>query len=154
MKATLILVCGLPGAGKTTLAKELADERSAIRFSPDEWMEDLGISLFDKKVRAGLEKRFWKLSQELLSNGQSVALEYGFWGHAEREEMRKGARQLNVAVELYYLDVPLNELRQRLERRGMEGDNVIKDQLEDFAKQFQTPDEAELELYDNHKSAS
>lgn len=150
MRAMLILICGLPGAGKTTLAKKLAQERSAIRFCPDEWMEDLDITLFDKKVRASLEERFWKLSQELLGHGQSVILEYGFWGHSEREEKRLAARELGIAVELHYLAVPLDELRRRLDGRGMEGDDTIKDQLEQFAKMLQAPDEAELKLYDNH----
>lgn len=39
----LILVCGLPGAGKTTLARRLADEVPAVRLSGDEWMVALGI---------------------------------------------------------------------------------------------------------------
>jgi predicted kinase len=40
--ARLILICGLPGSGKTTLAKELEPGVPAIRLSPDEWKHDLG----------------------------------------------------------------------------------------------------------------
>ena len=36
--ATLVLIVGLPGAGKTTQAKELAAQHHAIRLTPDEWM--------------------------------------------------------------------------------------------------------------------
>jgi pimeloyl-ACP methyl ester carboxylesterase len=36
--AMLVLVVGLPGAGKTTRAKELAAQHHAIRLTPDEWM--------------------------------------------------------------------------------------------------------------------
>jgi predicted kinase len=36
--ATLVLIVGLPGAGKTTQAKELAAEHHAIRLTQDEWM--------------------------------------------------------------------------------------------------------------------
>ena len=36
--ATLVLIVGLPGAGKTTQAKRLAAQRHAIRLTPDEWM--------------------------------------------------------------------------------------------------------------------
>ena len=32
------MLCGLPGSGKTTLAKKLENERQAIRLCPDEWV--------------------------------------------------------------------------------------------------------------------
>jgi predicted kinase len=35
---TVHLLCGLPGAGRTTHARRLAAERPAVRFSLDEWM--------------------------------------------------------------------------------------------------------------------
>jgi len=45
----LIIVCGLPGAGKTTLAKSLEESLRAIRFSADEWMEALSLDLYDEE---------------------------------------------------------------------------------------------------------
>ena len=42
----LILMCGLPGAGKTTRAVELAARLPAVRLSPDEWLTGLGLDLF------------------------------------------------------------------------------------------------------------
>lgn len=39
--ATLFLICGLPGAGKTTLAKQLENEYSAFRLCPDEWIAQI-----------------------------------------------------------------------------------------------------------------
>ena len=36
--ATMLLMVGLPGAGKTTRAKELAAAHRALRLTPDEWM--------------------------------------------------------------------------------------------------------------------
>jgi hypothetical protein len=35
---TLFLTVGLPGAGKTTRARQLAKEHTALRMTPDEWM--------------------------------------------------------------------------------------------------------------------
>ena len=36
--ATLFLMCGLPGAGKTTMARQLERDRPALRLTPDEWI--------------------------------------------------------------------------------------------------------------------
>jgi predicted kinase len=80
----LILICGLPGSGKTTFAKELAPEVRAVRLSPDEWKHDLGIDYYDEQRRVQLENRLWQLGRELLTLGQSVILENGFWTRKER----------------------------------------------------------------------
>src|SRR5215813_1637700 len=93
-RPTLILLCGLPGSGKTTMAKRLADEVPAVRLCPDEWMTGLGIDLFDTATRVRLERLFWQLAQNLLRLGQSVILESGFWLRSDRDEKRLGARAL------------------------------------------------------------
>ena len=148
----LILICGLPGAGKTTLAQRLARELPAVRFCPDEWLASLSLDLFDEALRERLEGQLWRLTQDLLRLGQSVILEYGFWRRAERDEKRLSARALGAAVELRALDVPLDELWRRLERRNAEGGwataPIKRAELEDWATRFQAPDAAELALYD------
>jgi AAA domain len=50
--ATMLLMVGLPGAGKTTRAKELAAANQALRLTPDHWM----IPLFGEPLADG--KRF------------------------------------------------------------------------------------------------
>jgi GTPase SAR1 family protein len=51
-----ILICGLPGAGKTTLAKILAPKLSAVLFNADEVRnnlnKDLGFSIEDRVEQA------------------------------------------------------------------------------------------------------
>ncbi|WP_012692376.1 AAA family ATPase [Deinococcus deserti] len=56
MTPALHLLVGLPGAGKTTLARELETQYAALRLTPDEWMLPLfGAGEFWKK-RAVLER--------------------------------------------------------------------------------------------------
>lgn len=143
----LLLMCGLPGAGKTTLAKRLEAALPAVRLCPDEWMTDLGIDLFDLRARTRLETVFWQHARDLLRLGQSVVLESGFWLRSDRDEKRLGARALGAAVELHYLDVPFDELCRRLEARTG-GVTITREMLEEYAPLFQAPTAEEIELFD------
>ena len=105
-EARLILTCGLPGAGKTALARQLAADRSAVRLTKDEWLWALGSTPWDAPTQEKVEHELWQLAQEILRLGLSVVLDFGLWARIERDEMRSVARGLGVGVELHYLDVP------------------------------------------------
>ena len=61
----LIIVCGLPGARKTTHATMLEVKFGAIRFCPDKWIEMLSLDLHDEERRAKIESLQWKTGLEL-----------------------------------------------------------------------------------------
>lgn len=148
MSGKLIVVCGLPGAGKTTLARQLEAELSAVRFSPDEWMPALGIDLWNEAARGRVEALQWSLAQRLLSFGQKAIIEWGTWGRSERDVLREGARALGAAVELRYLDAPLDVLFDRIQRRGLEDPPMTMDDLRHYASVFQRPTPEEMALFD------
>lgn len=120
--ATLTMICGLPGAGKTTLARQIERERGAIRLAPDEWITTLLADPADiaerDRLRDPVEAIQWDLAQRLLALGCDVVLEWGFWGRAERARYRAAAEAIGARVELRYLDVPRDELLARLARRN------------------------------------
>jgi predicted kinase len=152
LRARLILVCGLPGAGKTTVATRLESELGALRLCPDEWMVELGIDLFDGGARATIEARQWELAQAMLGAGGSVVIEWGLWRRWERDRLRDRARELGADVELRYLDVPLDTLWERVSTRGSEARYgarpIERDELTQWLADFEAPDEGELASYD------
>lgn len=116
----MILTCGLPGAGKTELAKQLAADRSAVRLTKDEWLWALGSTPWDGPTREKVEHELWRLAHEILRHGVSAVLDFGLWARIERDEMRSTARRLGVGVELHYLDVSTDELWRRIEARNFD----------------------------------
>jgi len=148
-QARLVLLCGLPASGKTTLAREIADAYGAVRLNPDEWEVALNVDPFDAGFQTRLEAAFWERTQRLLVLGTSVVLEWGFWARAERDEKREAARKLGVAVELRFLDAPHEELVRRVEARHAAGGLAITERhMERYRDVFQPPTDDELALYD------
>jgi predicted kinase len=144
----LIVICGLPGSGKTSTSLELAAERGGVRLSPDEWMAALEINMWDEDARERVEALQWAPAQELLQVGAVAIIEWGTWARAERDSLRERARQLGARVELRYLDVPIDELWRRIQERGLEEPPIQRSDLEQWAGQFEQPDTVELALFD------
>jgi predicted kinase len=148
----LLLTCGLPGAGKTTIARQIAANRSALRLTQDEWLIALGSTPWDAPTREKVDHALWHLAQDVLRLGLSVVLDFGLWARIERDEMRSVARSLGVGVELHYLDVPTDELWRRIQARNTEppwnGHPIRRADFEEWVRIFQAPDAEELALFD------
>jgi predicted kinase len=148
-EARLVLLCGLPASGKTTLAREIANASGAVRLNPDEWEVALGVDPLDEAFQTRLEAQFWTLAERLLVLGVPVVLEWGFWARSERDEKREAARALGIPVELRFLDVPYEELLRRVAARHAAGGLPITERhMEEYRTIFQPPTAEELALYD------
>ena len=146
---TLFLMVGLPGAGKTTKARQLAAEHRALRLTPDEWM----IPLFHHNDADGkrnvLEGRLIWLALEALRVDVNVVLDYGCWARVERFAVRFLAESAGASYRLVYLPVDEATQRARIVHRQEntpEQTFPISDaDLTQWRAQFEEPDAAELD---------
>ncbi|SFX77747.1 Predicted kinase [Streptomyces atratus] len=101
----LFLTVGLPGAGKTIRARQLAKEHNALRLTPDEWM----IPLFGEPEADGkrdvLEGRLFSLALETLRLGTNVVLDFGCWSRDERSAIRWLVESVGASCHLVYVPV-------------------------------------------------
>jgi predicted kinase len=149
--ATLFLVVGLPGAGKTTRAKELAAAHPALRLTPDEWMIPLfGESLAGDK-RDVVEGRFISVALQALRLGTSAVLDFGFWRRDERSALRELASSAGAACQVIYLPVDRGEQLTRIARRQAATPEqtfpLTTAELDRWREEFEAPDAMELTGY-------
>jgi predicted kinase len=148
----MFVLVGLPGAGKTRRARELASEWGALRLTPDEWM----IPLYGQEQPEGkrniIEGRLIWLALSALRLGVNVVLDFGVWARDERSALRSLAASVGATSELVYLPVDEAEQVRRVEARS-QADRatafaITRADLERWRQIFEPPDAAELESAD------
>lgn len=132
MTATVHMVCGPVGAGKTTYARAYARDQRAALFVIDEWMAELFTMdaprpltlewMLPRVLRC--EARIWATVHELAGLGVASVVELGFYTRAQRDRFRARASAAAVPLLLHSISAPREVRRGRVERRNRGGDTL------------------------------
>ena len=126
MPATLHLIFGPIGAGKTTYAHALARREGAVAFVLDHW----GAHLFGPDVQGPLDfgwmlerlgrcqALIWSTATAVLGAGTSVVLDLGLMRRADRERIRKMAEEASLSMQWHFVDAPQEVRRARVASRN------------------------------------
>jgi predicted kinase len=157
MTATLNVIFGPSGAGKTTYAHEFARRTGAVPFILDDWMARLfGADIPDPieyewmLERVGrCEAQIWSTAAATLAAGASVILDIGLMRKADRDRIRQIGEGVGLPIQWHYVTAPTEIRRARvLERNVIRGESfaieVSPDQFEFIEGVFELPDEGEL----------
>lgn len=155
----LFLMSGLPGSGKTTIAKQLAERYRALVLSLDEFL----VSLFgpshivdmpaERLTRVNaIRAPLWGIAQRALSMNISVVLDDGFFT-AESRARALGAcsppEQGAIPIQpiIVYCQASLGILTERLAARSRRGvpfsHHISPELLASFSERFEPPNSEE-----------
>jgi predicted kinase len=120
----LIIVCGLPGSGKSSLSKQLAKRFSAVHLNSDAIRKEL----FPKPSYSEEEKKtvYMEMARqagEILGRGNNVIADATFSRKEYRRVLDAVAARTGTAVFTIKCILHEGETRKRLEMRKMSGKN-------------------------------
>lgn len=158
MPATLHVIFGPSGAGKTTYANAFARREKAVAFILDEWMARLFAPDMPEPIEyewmiqrvARCEAQIWSVAAGVLATGTPVILDIGLMRKADRDRVREIAEAAGLPLQFHYVTASSEVRRARVaERNVVRGENfaieVTPEMFEFVEGVFEAPAPAELE---------
>lgn len=158
MPATLNVIFGPSGAGKTTYAHAFARREPAVAFILDDWMgrlfgPDMPMPIeyewmIERVQRC--EAQIWSCAAATLAAGTSVILDIGLMRRSDRERIRQIAAAVDLPLQFHFVDAPAQVRRARVaERNLVQGETfaiqVTPEHFEFIEGVFEPPEPDELQ---------
>ena len=146
MTLTLYALCGLPFAGKSTLATALSKNIGAVVVRLDEINQERGLGLDGSTIPAQEWQRSYREAYrriaDQLDGGQSVIFDHGNFTRAERERVRSIGAHAGALVQIIHVLVSPEVARRRWLRNRLtrERYDVRDDDFELVVRTFEPPD--------------
>ena len=122
----IILMSGLSGSGKSTIASKLARESGAIQIRSDAVRKHLGgvaldakgdDSLYSPEMNQKTYDRLLTLGVMLASQGWTIILDAKYDRQALRTPVIEQAQAAGIAIEILYCEASEDDLRDRVSQR-------------------------------------
>jgi hypothetical protein len=122
----VILMCGLSGSGKSTVARQLARQTNGIQIRSDAVRKHLGAvpldqkgpqSLYSAEMTAKTYDHLLQLGLDLASRGETVILDAKYDRQALRQTVIAATQERELDLEIVHCQAPIEVLRDRLNQR-------------------------------------
>ncbi|MBQ9035350.1 MAG: AAA family ATPase [Alphaproteobacteria bacterium] len=142
--ATIHLMVGFMGFGKTTLAKQLAEKIPAVRLTHDEFM----VKLYRRNMPYDefhpnydkVDKVLWNLAEKIIKTGTDVIMDYGFWSHSDRENAYQKAKKITDNVLFHYVYCDMFLAKERILARSAQNSDELyirEDEFDTLAQKYE-----------------
>lgn len=158
MTATLHVIFGPSGAGKTTYANAFARREKAVAFILDDWMARLFAPDMPQPIEyewmiervQRCEAQIWSSAAACLAAGTSVILDIGLMRRADRARVREIAEAAELPLQWHFVTASAEARRARVaERNVVRGENfaieVTPELFEFIEGVYEPPEPAELD---------
>lgn len=156
MKQKLYILCGIPFAGKTTIAQKISEKLGFIKVDLDEVKFQLfGNSIKDEDIdQKGWNKiyqRMYGLIEKHLKDGKTVIQDAGNFTKSERSVVRDIAEKLGVEVITIFVATPEHIAKERLlaNKQKLNRFDITLASFQSAAQEMQIPqDDENVVMYD------
>jgi predicted kinase len=147
-KGTLTFFCGKMGAGKSTKARQIAQEGNDVLLSEDEWLAALypnKISSLNDYIEYSnlIKPQIKKLVQSILSTGTDVVMDFPANTLPQRDWFRSIFSEIEAPHNLVFIDLPnevcLKQIGKRRKEQPERATTDTADMFDQVTKYFMAP---------------